>query len=389
MSRSFAELLAQLPDLLGGHLVLSVGALVVGIVVSIPLGAIATRRAGLRGPLLTVAGLIQTVPALALLALMVPLLGGRIGFLPAFLALTLYSVLPMLRNTVTGILDVDRAVTEAARGVGMTDRQSLLRVELPLAAPVIIAGIRTATVWVVGMATLATPVGAPSLGQYIFLGLQTRNWGAVLFGCAAAALLAIVLDQLIRALEHAARTRNRSLRVGALGALAAIVIAGVAPFALERVGSSSALPGAGDESGERAPPFDGRTLTVGTKGFTEQYILGDLLRRQLEDHGAVVESKPNLGSTVLFDALREDTVDVCVDYTGTIWTTVMKRAEPVARVPMQIDMAAYLKDEHGVITLGALGFENAYCLAMRRDRARELGVRTIADLARHGDLTVG
>lgn len=118
---------------------------------------------------------------------MVPLLGGTIGFWPAFVALMLYSVLPILRNTIVGLQGIDPQVREAARGVGLTDRQRLWQIELPLALPVIVAGLRTATVWVVGAATLATPVGAPSLGNYIFAGLQTRNWVSVLFGCLFAA----------------------------------------------------------------------------------------------------------------------------------------------------------------------------------------------------------
>src|SRR5690606_11431947 len=115
-----------------------------------------TRVKRLEWPVLAIAGVLQTVPSLALLALMVPLL-GRIGFLPAFIALVLYSMLPILRNTVTGINEVDDALIEAARAIGMTDRQMLFRVQLPLAAPVIMAGIRISTVWVVGIATLSTP----------------------------------------------------------------------------------------------------------------------------------------------------------------------------------------------------------------------------------------
>jgi osmoprotectant transport system permease protein len=144
---------------------------------------------------------------LALLAVMVPLLAAlgvqSIGFLPAFTGLTLYSVLPILRNTVTGLAGVDPALVEAARGVGMTPAQRLRRVELPLAMPVILAGIRTSTVLTVGVATLSTPVGAPSLGNYIFSGLQTRNLAPILVGCVAAAVLALCLDGLVRALGAA------------------------------------------------------------------------------------------------------------------------------------------------------------------------------------------
>ena len=183
------EPLAHLPDYLSSHFLLTVAALTVGAAISLPLAALVIQVRRLAGPVLAVASVVQTIPGLALLALMVPLL-GRIGVIPALLALILYSVLPILRNTVTGALGVDRDVIEAARGIGMTDGQILRQVRFPLAAPVIVAGLRTATVWTVGTATLSTPVGATSLGNYIFSGLQTQNMSAVLLGCVAAAALA-------------------------------------------------------------------------------------------------------------------------------------------------------------------------------------------------------
>jgi osmoprotectant transport system permease protein len=184
-----SEQLALLPAYLTAHLQLSLAALAIGALLAIPLGVAIHRRRALEPPLLGAASAIQTIPALALLAVMVPLfaaLGARaIGAGPALVALSLYGLLPILRNTVTGLAGVDPAVREAARGVGMTPREALWRVELPLALPVIVAGVRTATVWVVGTATLATPIGATSLGNYIFTGLATRNDAAVLVGCAA------------------------------------------------------------------------------------------------------------------------------------------------------------------------------------------------------------
>ena len=150
MIEHLAEVLRDLPAYLGGHMLLSMAAMVVGLAISLPLGVVAVRRPRLAEMLLAIAGIVQTVPSLALLALMVPLLGGRIGFLPAFLALTLYSILPILSATIVGIRGVDPSMTEAALGLGMSERQMLFRVQLPLAAPVIIAGIRTSTVLVVG-----------------------------------------------------------------------------------------------------------------------------------------------------------------------------------------------------------------------------------------------
>ena len=382
---NLADRFAELPDLLAGHLLLSVSAVAIGIAISVPLGIAATRHPRLRRAALGIAGLIQTVPSMALLALMVPLLGGMIGFVPAFIALTLYSMLPVLAGTVTGILEIDPTMTEAARGVGMTDRQSLLVVELPLAAPVIIAGIRTATVWVVGMATLSTPVGAPSLGNYIFLGLQTRNWLAVVFGCFFAAALALVLDRLILLIELATRRRSPRLAWSAAIGLVVIIAGGLMPVAVRWLPDPGAAveigPRAGGEPALSERPLAGRELVIGSKGFTEQYILAELLGLELEAAGAVVAKRPNMGSTILFDALRSNTVQVSVDYSGTIWAAIMNRPRPIGRTEMLIEVAEWLEREHGVITVGPLGFENAYALAMRRDRAADLGVGSIADLS--------
>ncbi len=190
MNANLREAIAVLPEYLSQHVLLSIAALALGVAISLPLAVVAARMRMLRGAVLGFAGLIQTIPALALLALFYPILlalsllsesvfgfGFRaLGFLPALLALTLYSMLPVLRNTITALIGIDPAIRMAAQGVGMTPRQSLWLVELPLAAPVIMAGIRTATVWVIGAATLSTPIGQTSLGNYIFTGLQTENW---------------------------------------------------------------------------------------------------------------------------------------------------------------------------------------------------------------------
>ncbi|MGB2976166.1 MAG: ABC transporter permease, partial [Phycisphaerae bacterium] len=224
------EAFRNLPEYLGQHVLITAVALGLGIAISLPLAMIVVRRARMRWGTLAGASVTQTVPSLALLAAFYlvllwlgtvtgPLFGFKLpalGFLPTVMGLTLYSVLPILRNTVTGILGVDPAVREAAVAAGMRPRQVLVRVELPLAMPVIVAGIRTATVWVVGIATLSTPIGQTSLGNYIFTGLQTKNWVSVLFGVVLAAALAIVLDQLIGLAESGAaqRSRRRVLAAG-------------------------------------------------------------------------------------------------------------------------------------------------------------------------------
>ena len=227
----WGEALTHLPDYLGNHVRVSVTALALGLLISLPLALAVRHHPVPRGALLGLASIVQTVPGLALLALFYPLLlalaalslawfgvgFSAFGFLPAVLALALYSMLPVLRNTITGLGGVDPAIREAAQGVGMTPTQSLFQVELPLALPVMMAGIRTAAVWVIGTATLSTPIGQTSLGNYIFAGLQTQNWVFVLFGCLAAAVLALAVDQLLALIEAGVRHRSR-LRVLAGGA---------------------------------------------------------------------------------------------------------------------------------------------------------------------------
>uniref|UniRef100_UPI0035CC42D5 ABC transporter permease n=1 Tax=uncultured Sphingomonas sp. TaxID=158754 RepID=UPI0035CC42D5 len=171
----FLEALARVPDLLAAHLLLAASALLLGLAISLPLAVWSARRPAVARVALGFASLVQTIPSLALLALFYPLLlflsglvGGGIpalGFLPSLLALTLYALLPILRNGVTGLLGLDPAVIEAADGVGMTAWQKLRLVEAPLVAPVLMAGIRTAAVWTIGAATLSTTVGQPSLGD--------------------------------------------------------------------------------------------------------------------------------------------------------------------------------------------------------------------------------
>ncbi len=372
-----------LPDYLSQHVLLSAAALALGLIVSLPLVVIASRRPRVRWPVLGFASVVQTVPSLALLALFYPLLlalssastylfGYRfsaLGFLPSLLALTLYSMLPILRNGVTGLMNVDPAIIEAARGVGMTDRQRLFRVELPLAAPVLMAGIRTAAVWVIGAATLSTPVGQTSLGNYIFSGLQVENWVAVLFGCGAAVALAMTTDQLL-ALVEAGVEKRESLRVWmGLG----LLVAGVAAAGIVQGGT-----------GRKA------AYIIGAKNFSEQYILADLMSTAIRRSGYAATTRVDLGSVIAFRALANNDIDAYVDYSGTVWANVMGRKSWPPRAQMLQEMRSALRQDPGVVLLGALGFENAYALAMRRDRAEALGIRTIADLAPHApELALG
>jgi osmoprotectant transport system permease protein len=374
MDDRLAAAAALLPDYLSQHVLLSLCALILGLAISLPLAVAASRNPVVRWPALFGASLIQTIPSLALLALFYPLLLAlsglsrswfgvsfpALGFAPSLMALTLYSMLPILRNGVAGITGVEAAVIEAADGMGMTSTQRLFQVELPLAAPVIMAGIRTAAVWTIGAATLATPVGQTSLGNYIFSGLQTENWVAVLFGCAAAAALALSVDQLLGLVESGLADR-RPWRVwtGALG------------LAIGAALALSPLFGAGS-----APAY-----RIGAKNFSEQYILAQLMARRLETGGARVAIRDDLGSATIYRALAAGEIDAYVDYSGTLWANVLGHTDNPGRAQVLQGLRAELAHRDGVLLLGPVGFENAYALAMRADRAKALGVASLDDLA--------
>ncbi|MBV8800257.1 MAG: ABC transporter permease/substrate-binding protein [Alphaproteobacteria bacterium] len=351
-------------------------------VISLPVAIASARSRRASGLLLAGASVIQTVPGLALLALFYPALLAlsavttrqfgfgvpALGFLPALLALTLYAMLPVLRNTIVGLAAVDPAIKTAARAVGMTRPQSLLHVELPLAAPMIMGGIRIAAVWVIGAATLSTPVGQTSLGNYIFTGLQTENWTFVLFGSVAAAMVALIVDRLLALAETGLALHSRLRLAAASTGIAALLAASLYPLA-----------GSADT-----------TVVIGAKNFEEQYILSALIARRLADSGISAKTRSDLGSTIIFRALVAGDVDVYVDYSGTIWANQMHRQDEPGRSAVLNQLTRWLAEKHRVRNLGSLGFENAYALAMRRDRADALGIRTLIDLQTHAaELKIG
>lgn len=196
-----AEHLTEVLTRTGEHLLLSLGATLGAVLLGLPLGVVAERR--YERPVLAVVDVVQTIPSLALFGLLLPLpLIGGIGATPAVVALLLYALLPIVRTTVVGLRGIDPAIVEAARGLGATDRQRLLRVELPLAFPTIVAGIRVAAVTSIGTATIAAAIGAGGLGTFVFRGVAVVDNRLILLGAVPAALLAILTDVVLRAVER-------------------------------------------------------------------------------------------------------------------------------------------------------------------------------------------
>ncbi|WP_420137635.1 ABC transporter permease/substrate-binding protein [Sphingomonas sp.] len=368
------DALLQLPPLIASHVLLAAAALVLALLVGLPLGVLASRRPRLAGIVVGLASLVQTIPGLALLALFYPVLlalsalvGGGIpalGFLPALLALFLYALLPILRNTLAGLNGIDPAVLQAADAVGMTRWQRLRLVEAPLAAPVAMAGVRTAAVWTIGAATLATTVGYPSLGNPIFAGLQIERWDLVLAGCIAAALLALATDGLLALIEKGIGGRRPAWTFAGIGLLALGLLLALVPQL-------------------RAPE---RTVTIGAKNFSEQYILARLIGLRLEQAGYRVSYREGLGSAVAFRALERGDIDVYVEYSGTLWTGAMGRTSTPTRAAMLDGIARWMANGPKTALIGPLGFENAYALAVKADS----GLASLAQLtARAPQLTLG
>ncbi|WP_426167308.1 ABC transporter permease/substrate-binding protein [Sandarakinorhabdus sp. DWP1-3-1] len=378
MNAQWSRALAMLPDRLAAHLGVSAAALALAIAVAVPLVLLMAARPRLRAGVLAAAGVVQTIPALALLALFYPLLllvGGltqrlagfgvpALGLLPSLLALALYALLPLLRGGSDGLASVAPETLDAADGIGMTRRQRLLQVELPLAAPIIMGGLRVAAVWTIGAATLATTVGQKSLGDLIFAGLQLEDWTLVTAGCLAAAGLAIIVDvALAQAETGLARGQPRRAATG-FALLVVLVIAVL-----------------GWQASARPPASAARPVVVGAKNFSEQYILAELIAERLRAQGIPATVRSGLGSAVAFRALAAGDIDVYIDYSGTLWDAVLHRTDAEPRAEMLAILRRELPARHKVQVAASLGFENAYALAMRGDAAARLGITSLADLA--------
>lgn len=366
----------ELGQRVGEHLALTAISIGIAVLVGIPAGVWITRNARVRGFVLGLTSTVQTVPSLALLAFLLPLLG--IGTRPAIAALTLYALLPIVRNTHTGLAEVPAQVREAARGLGFTPRQQLWMVDIPLALPVIVAGIRTAAVIGVGVATLAAAIGAGGLGVFIFQGLAMVHTPLVLLGAVPAALLALLVDGAIGAVQtwtaparkaaDSSTSNRRWISAGVVGAGSAALLAVLALPLLSPGTSGSAA-----KSGR---------VVVGSKNFTEQYVLAELMAQLIEERTELhVERQLGLGGTqVAHEALASGAIDLYAEYTGTALTAILSR--PVLNDPeavYQVTSALY-EDRYQLRWLPPFGFNNTYAITVRASDAQRRGWSKASDL---------
>ncbi|HEV8483714.1 MAG TPA: glycine betaine ABC transporter substrate-binding protein [Blastocatellia bacterium] len=342
----------------------------------IPMGILLTRRPALSKPVLATANILQTIPSLALFGFLIPVLGSYgIGKLPAIIALFLYSLLPIIRNTFTGINGVDPAVREAARGMGMTDWQMLTQVEIPLALNVIIAGLRVATVISVGTATIAAAIGAGGLGTYIFRGLRSIDRTLILAGAVPAAIMALGADFALGWIEksltpgawQAGKGKARAVIAStAVGIIGLVIVGGVLLSA--RGGPSNAT----------------RPIVIGSKDFTESRILAELMAQAIESKaGLEVTRQFELSGDVCHRALLSGKLDGYAEYTGTAFTQILKHSAITDAREVYEQVKREYETQFNLEWLEPLGFQNTFAILVRGEDARRLHLKTISDAARY------
>jgi len=382
-------LLREILQRSGEHLLLVALAVALALAIALGLGVGIRERPRLARLVLGGASAVQTIPSLAIFGLLltVPLLGG-IGPTPAVVALTLYALLPLLRGLISGLQQVPPGLVEAGRALGLRPRQVLWHLQLPLALPSLMAGLRVATVTAVGVATIAAAIGAGGLGVFIFRGIATVNNTLLLAGALPAAAIALAADALLGALEKrwavgAEPRRRRPWRWRALASGRARAGAGL--LAVLVAGLLAALLAA-LLAGRPLLPTAAPTVVIGAKGFTEQQILGELLAQEIEARTPLrVRREFSLGSTsLLHQALRSGRLDGYVEYTGTAWTAILgqpplppERRQEVWRRSQQL-----YRERFDLRLFPSLGFENTFALLVRRSDAERLGLRRISDLER-------
>jgi osmoprotectant transport system permease protein len=355
----------ELGMMLAEHVVLVTSSTAVAAGIGIPLGIVAARRPRLAAPLVGVANVVQTVPSLAMFGFLlpVPLVGG-VGARAALVVLILYGLLPIVRSTIVGITGIDRSIRDVGVAMGMTPRELLRQVELPLALPSIMGGVRVAAVIGVGSATIAAAIGAGGLGQYIYRGLSMVDSTVILAGAIPAALLALVVDVGLLWVERRASARRPPRQRRRAMAAAALLAVGAA--------AAGALAGGTSD-----------VIVVGSKNFTEQIILGEIVAQTIErETGLPVRRRLNLGGTLICDrALAGGDIDVYVEYTGTALTAIFRQPPSNDRAAV-IDTVREQYARTGRTLLPGLGYDNTFAILVRGADARERGLRTIDDLAK-------
>lgn len=364
--QTFHERFADWNLALFEHLQISLLSLLLAVFIAVPLGIILVKLPKLKEWMLQLTGVFQTIPSLALLGLFIPVLG--IGKIPAVTALVIYALFPVLQSTITGLDSVDKNLQEAAEAFGMNRLERLRKFELPLAMPVIVSGVRTAAVLIVGTATLGALIGAGGMGSFILLGIDRNNTALILIGAISSAFLAILMNIVIKYLE------NKSLKK-ILISLIALITATALSF----------IPSI-------APMMNSRRLLVAGKLGPEPEILINMYKELIEANSDIkVKLEPNFGKTsFLYEALKNKQIDIYPEFSGTITSSLLKNQVQVSNDPLEVYEAARegILNQDKLVYLKPMEYQNTYALAVKKDYANKYDLKTISDLSKVEDSAV-
>ncbi|MEI4327743.1 ABC transporter permease/substrate-binding protein [Streptococcus suis] len=341
------------------HLRISLLALIIAIAIAVPLGLILSSKKRLTEWSLQITGIFQTIPSLALLGLFIPFMG--IGTLPAVVALVIYAIFPILQGTLTGLGEIDPSLEEAATAFGMNKWEKLKKFKLALAMPILMSGIRTASIMIIGTATLAALVGAGGLGSFILLGIDRNDSALILIGAVSSAVLAVLFGYGIRLLQ------DKKPKTILLALLVTLFTVGASYVPMLN--------------------FSTKQLVIAGKLGAEPEILINMYKLLIEDQTDIkVEIKPNFGKTsFLYEALKSGSIDIYPEYTGTITSTLLKNS-PTDLSTNPEEVYAYAKEaileQDGLVYLAPMAFQNTFALAVTEDYAQKNGIEKISDLAK-------
>lgn len=341
------------------HLRISLLALIIAIAIAVPLGLILSSKKRLTEWSLQITGIFQTIPSLALLGLFIPFMG--IGTLPAVVALVIYAIFPILQGTLTGLGEIDPSLEEAATAFGMNKWEKLKKFKLALAMPILMSGIRTASIMIIGTATLAALVGAGGLGSFILLGIDRNDSALILIGAVSSAVLAVLFGYGIRLLQ------DKKPKTILLALLVTLFTVGASYVPMLN--------------------FSTKQLVIAGKLGAEPEILINMYKLLIEDRTDIkVETKPNFGKTsFLYEALKSGSIDIYPEYTGTITSTLLKNS-PTDLSTNPEEVYTYAKEaileQDGLMYLAPMAFQNTYALAVTEDYAQDHGIEKISDLAK-------
>lgn len=366
--KTVAERREYLYELLIQHILLSLGAIIIITIIGLGTGIGILHKSKLRRIILGLVNFLYTIPSIAMFGLFIPLIG--IGYGNALVVLVIYGLLPVIRNTYTGLSEVDPLLLDAAKGMGATPRQVFLRIRWPLAFPTILSGFRTMVVMTIALAGLASFIGAGGLGQAIYRGINTNNSSLILVGSISVALLALVADLSIGAIENSLKLKvkktekkNRFVKYFGMLILAALVL-----FVVLKNSSHSS----------------GKEIVVASKPTAEQYILGEIISQMIESNTDIqVIRKFGIGggTSNIHPAILKGEIDIYPEYTGTAWLFVLKKPQINHPDSLYAALKAIYAKQFKLEWVCRLGFNNSFTLALPEIVAQKENIRTFSELA--------